>query len=152
MAAEYVVSACLAGCSCRYDGGSNACRTVIRLVEQGLAIPVCPEVLGGLPVPRQPSEQRDGKVFSRDGRDVSAAFRRGAEAALQVALEHGCTKAILKARSPSCGVGSIYDGTFGRRLVVGDGWCARALHEAGLQLYTEESLPPVLMADDEDMP
>ena len=139
----YVVSACLAGLACRYDGGSNACGVVVALVRAGLAVPACPETLGGLPVPREPCEQRAGRVVGRDGVDRTEAFLRGSRKALAVALAHGCRAAILKSRSPSCGCGRIYDGTFTRTLIPGMGTWARLLQEAGLELYTEENLPPL---------
>ena len=101
MSKQYVVSACLAGESCRYDGGCSPCPAVQALVRTGQALPVCPEVLGGLPTPRVPSEIRGGRVVAKDGTDVTGAFTCGAEEALQLALENGCTAAILKARSPS---------------------------------------------------
>ena len=110
MSKQYVVSACLAGESCRYDGGCSPCPAVQALVRTGQALPVCPEVLGGLPTPRVPSEIRGGRVVAKDGTDVTGAFTCGAEEALRLALENGCTAAILKARSPSCGSGEIYDG------------------------------------------
>ena len=138
----YVVSACLAGRHCRYDGGSNPCAAVMRLVEAGLALPVCPESLSGLPIPRPPCEQRAGRVVSRDGTDVTTAFARGAEAALRLALEHDCGSAILKSRSPSCGIDTVYDGSFSRTLIPGQGIWARMLAEAGLRLYSEACLPP----------
>lgn len=138
----YVVSACLAGVACRYDGGSNLCPKVLQLVEEGWAVPACPEALGGLPVPRTPCELKGGRVISRDGRDMTAAFLRGAQRALEIVQEHGCTAAILKSRSPSCGVGCVYDGSFTRRLRPGQGVWAQLLREAGLALYSEENLPP----------
>ena len=143
-ACRYVVSACLAGEACRYDGGSNPCEAVMQLVASGEALPVCPETLGGLTIPRPPCEQTGERVMSRDGTDVTAAFTRGAAAALELALAHGCTAAILKARSPSCGIDGVYDGSFGRRLVPGQGLWAAALARAGLALYSEEQLPPEL--------
>lgn len=146
---RYVVSGCLAGCACRYDGGSNPCPQVVRLVAAGLAVPLCPESLSGLPVPRPPCEQcatgperDDIRVLSRDGQDLTAAFARGAERALRAALAVGCREAILKSRSPSCGVGQVYDGTFSRSLRPGDGLWARLLRQAGFTLWTEEDLPP----------
>ncbi|MBO4313558.1 MAG: DUF523 domain-containing protein [Desulfovibrio sp.] len=144
---HYVVSACLAGLACRYDGGSNACGAVVALVRAGLAVPACPATLGELPVPREPCEQRDGRVVSRDGIDRTEAFLRGSRKALDVALAHGCRAAILKSRSPSCGCGRIYDGTFTRTLIPGMGTWARLLREAGLELYTEENLPPLEMTN-----
>lgn len=142
MKTPYVVSACLAGVACRYDGGSNPCPEVLQLVQAGLAVPACPEALGGLPVPRPPCELKGGRVISRDGRDVTAAFLRGAHRALEIARRHGCTAAILKSRSPSCGFGQIHDGSFKRRLCPGQGVWAQLLREAGFALYSEENLPP----------
>jgi Uncharacterized conserved protein len=136
---RYVVSACLAGQFCRYDGGSNPDPQVIRLVEQGLALPLCPEALSGLPCPRPPCEQRGDRVLCRGGTDVTWAFIQGAETALALAREAGCRVAVLKARSPSCGVGHVYDGTFSKRLVPGDGLWAARLRAAGLIVHTEET-------------
>lgn len=138
---RFVVSACLAGEYCRYDGGTNACAAVQELVRRGEAVTACPEGLACLPVPRPPCEIRGERVMCRDGRDLTEAFVRGADLAMKIARRHGCTAAILKRRSPSCGVGRIYDGTFSRTLCDGDGLWARLLREAGLALYTEESLP-----------
>lgn len=137
----YVVSACLAGEPCRYDGTSHPCPEVIALVQQGKALPLCPEVMGALPVPRVPCEQCAGRVIDRHGADLSLAFSRGAQKAVHMAVDSGCTAAILKTRSPSCGFGHIYDGTFTKKLVQGEGVWARALREAGFALYSEEDLP-----------
>lgn len=134
---KIVVSACLAGQNCRYDGGSSPCTAVIRLVEKGIALPLCPEQLGGLPTPRPPCELRNGEVWSRN-ENYSAAFQRGADRALRLAQDARCTVAILKTRSPSCGADGIYDGTFSKRLVPGEGLWARALRQAGFHIYTEE--------------
>lgn len=138
---RYVVSACLAGQACRYDGSGQACPAVVELVRQGQALPLCPETLAELPVPRSPCELRDGRVLSRDGCDLTAAFERGARMALEAAQAHGCTAAILKTRSPSCGSPRVYDGTFSGRLTEGQGVWARLLEAHGLQLYSEEHLP-----------
>ena len=138
---RYVVSACLAGLPCRYDGRTNLKPEVAELVASGLAVPVCPEELGGLPTPRTPSELREGRVVAADGRDVTAEFSAGAEAALYIAEEYGCCAAILKARSPSCGCGRIYDGTFTRTLIEGDGLFAALLRKKGFELFTEETWP-----------
>lgn len=139
MARQYVVSACLAGEPCRYDGGCSPCPAVQRLIRAGQALPVCPETLGGLPTPRVPSEIRGGRVVAKDGTDVTDAFTRGAEEALRLAQENGCTAAILKARSPSCGSGEIYDGTFTGTRVSGEGVFARMAREAGLEIWNEET-------------
>lgn len=130
----YVVSACLAGCACRYDGRAKADPEVLRLIESGEAVAVCPEVLGGLPVPRTPGEMRDGRVLTRDGEDITDNYVRGAEKALEIANAHGCTRAVLKARSPSCGCGEIYDGSFTGTLTGGNGVFARMLLDAGFEV------------------
>ena len=134
-----MVSACLAGTPCRYDGRSNLRPEVAALVENGEAVPVCPEVLGGLPTPRTPSERQGDRVMSAEGDDVTGAFSAGAEAALYIAEECGCSAAVLKSRSPSCGCGRIYDGTFTHTLIDGDGLFAALLRKKGFQLFTEET-------------
>ena len=137
-----LVSHCFLGEPCRYDGASRLDRQVLELHRAGHnLIPVCPEVLGGLDVPRSPAElQPDGRVVTRDGEDVTEAYRAGAERALAIARENGCTAAILKARSPSCGSGEIYDGTFTHTLTPGWGLAARMLAEAGIEVMDEEHL------------
>ena len=136
-----LISACLLGAKCKYSGGSNALppETLAALKARYHLIPVCPEVAGGLPVPREPGERQGDRVVSRSGRDVTEAYRRGAEAALALAGRFGCRKALLKARSPSCGSGQIYDGSFSGRLIGGDGVAAALLREAGLVVLNEFS-------------
>ena len=129
-----IVSACLAGLPCRYDGKAKPCAEVMELVRSGKAIPLCPEQLGGLPTPRPPCEIRAGRVMDRDGADQTEAFRRGAEAVLAAAQAYGATEALLQNRSPSCGLGWIYDGTFSRKLVQGSGITAQMLAENGIQV------------------
>ena len=135
-----IVSACLADVHCRYDGGEKPCEAVIRLVAEGKAIPVCPEQLGGLPTPRLPAEQIGDKVIRKDGMDVTAEFKRGAQEALKIAKLVGAKTAILKARSPSCGSGKVYDGSFSGRLVDGNGVFAYMCKEEGLEVKTEEEI------------
>jgi uncharacterized protein YbbK (DUF523 family) len=135
-----IVSACLADVHCRYDGESKPFEAVIRLVAEGKAIPVCPEQLGGLSTPRLPAEQIGDKVIRKDGVDVTAEFSRGAQEALKLAKMVGANRAILKARSPSCGSGKIYDGSFTGRLVNGNGVFAEACKEAGMEVRTEEEI------------
>lgn len=154
-AIEFVISACLAGVSCRYDGGDNAHALVMELVRQGRAILVCPEQLGGLATPRMPSEIRPceaqgarcvvQKTASSTPEellvcDVTDAFARGAYEALKIAQLAGCTKAIVKARSPSCGYGRIYDGTFTKTIIAGHGFFTEALISANFSVQTEEDL------------
>lgn len=136
---KILVSACLLGEPCKYSGGSNYNQDVIDLLERlnAGAVPVCPEVLGGLPTPRTPAEIQDGRVVTADGRDVTEAFVRGAQKALLAAKENGCSLAVLKERSPSCGCGEIYDGSFSGRLISGDGMTARLLRQAGIPVVGE---------------
>lgn len=137
-----LVSHCFLGEPCRYDGASRLDKQVLALHRAGHnLIPVCPEVLGGLDVPRSPAElQPDGRVLTRDGEDVTAAYRAGAERALELAREHGCTVAVLKARSPSCGSGEVYDGTFSHTVTPGWGVTARLLADNGIEVMDEEHL------------
>lgn len=139
-----LVSACLLGVCCRYDGQSKPNADVIKLREKYVLIPICPEVDGGLPTPRTPSEQVGDKVLMSDGKDVTANFRSGAEAALERAKSFSCNIAVLKARSPSCGSNMIYDGSFSGRLVSGDGVTADLLKKNGITIYTEEELDKLI--------
>ena len=135
-----LVSACLMGMKCRYDGGDKLRPGVTELAERYDLVPVCPELLGGLPVPRRPSEIKGGRVLSQDGTDLTAEFRLGAERALELALSRGARKALLKSNSPSCGSGRVYDGTFSGRLVPGDGMAAALLKSRGIEVFTEQRL------------
>ena len=129
-----IVSACLAGFPCRYDGKARPCAQVVELVRAGKAIPVCPEQLGGLPTPRTSCEIRDGRVVDAEGYDRTEAFQCGARAVLEIAQTYGATEALLQSRSPSCGSGRIYDGSFTKTLTAGDGVTARLLKENGIQV------------------
>ena len=135
-----IVSACLAGYRCRYDGKTVPNEEIVALIKRGEAIPACPEMLGGLPCPRVPSERSaDGtRVIAREGGDVTEAFRIGAEETLRLARLYGCDRAILKARSPSCGCGLIYDGTFSGTLREGDGVAAALLRENGITVTVKD--------------
>ena len=135
-----LVSACLLGCPCRYDGKSKPNDTVLVLMEQHTLIPICPEQMGGLATPRVPAERRGDGVFTETGGDVTAQYRRGAEEALRLAKLYGCTHAILKERSPSCGSGQIYDGSFSRTLTDGDGVTAALLKENGITVLGENEV------------
>ena len=139
-----LISACLLGCACRYDGRSKAHPLVQELARRGLAVPVCPEQLGGLPTPREPSEQRGDRVVSAAGADVTAQYRRGAEEALHLTALYGCTTAVLKERSPSCGSGQIYDGTFSGTLTEGWGTAAALLRDNGIRVLGESDLQGLL--------
>ena len=137
-----LISRCLLGDACRYDGKSRPleAETLQALRERYKLIPVCPEVLGGLPTPRTPSERQGSRVVMKTGADVTAEYRRGAEAALQIAREHDVCAALLKERSPSCGRGEIYDGTFTGTLKEGNGVTAGTLLNAGFTVYGESEI------------
>jgi uncharacterized protein YbbK (DUF523 family) len=145
-----LISACLLGVACNHEGRGSPRAVVDELARHYRLVPVCPEVLGGLPTPRAAAELQggdgtdvivgtaDARVVNVDGVDVTAAYRRGAEAAVAVARAVGAERAVLKARSPSCGSSAVYDGTFSRRLVPGRGVTAAALVAAGLEVGSEE--------------
>lgn len=135
-----LISACLLGVRCRYDGESCPNLAVEALMERYNLIPVCPEQLGGLSTPRTPSERVDGAVKTKTGEDVTQAYLRGAEQALHLAKLFSCSKAVLKERSPSCGSGEIYDGTFSGTLVPGDGVTAELLRRNGVAVYGESEI------------
>ena len=142
--ASVVVSACLLGVPCRYDGQARPSSAVKAATERLRVVPVCPESASGLPTPRPPAEARrdTGHILLRDGTDVTRAFERGASKMLDVARSSGATVAILKAHSPSCGVGKIYDGTFSGTLRPGDGLLAVALRTEGVCLLDEHVFAP----------
>jgi len=135
-----IVSACLAGIYCRYNGEVDGDPAIMKLIEEGRAIPFCPEAHGGLPTPRQPCEIQGDKVMDCDGVDRTTEFQRGAEEGLKLARLAGCTEAILKARSPSCGKDVIYDGTFTSTRIPGNGVFADILLKNGFTVRTEEEL------------
>ena len=134
---KILVSACLLGVRCRYDGKSKPHPAVERLLEQHTLIPVCGEIFGGLPTPRVSAERQGERVVTADGRDVTAAYRRGAEEVLRLAKLYGCKAAVLKERSPSCGSGRIYDGTFTGTLADGWGVTAELLRDHGICVIGE---------------
>ena len=144
MKEKLLVSACLLGERCRYDGGGNYVPAVEKLREWFELIPVCPEQLGGLPVPRTPSERIGTKVMTRDGADVTEAFRLGAEHTLEAAQRAGAAFALLKERSPSCGSGWIYDGSFHGKVIPGMGVTAEVLARNGIKLYSESRIEELL--------
>ena len=137
-----LISRCLLGDPCRYDGKSRplAAETLQALRARYDLIPVCPEVLGGLPTPRTPSERQGDRVVMKTGADVTEEYRRGAEAALQTAQENQVCAAVLKERSPSCGKGKIYDGSFTGALTNGNGVTAEILMNAGFTVYGESEI------------
>lgn len=140
--ARVLVSACLLGAEVRHHGGAATVEHPVlrRWREERRIVGVCPEIAGGLPAPRPPSEIRGVRVVTIEARDVTAAFHIGANMAVQVARELGIRVAVLKSRSPSCGTGQIYDGTFSGRLVPGDGITAAALRAEGVQVFDETQI------------
>jgi uncharacterized protein YbbK (DUF523 family) len=149
-----IVSSCLAGVACRHDGKSKETEKIRRLVSERKAIPLCPEVMGGRPVPRAVCEIIGGtaedvlagraKVMDKDGKDVTEEVVTGAKYVVAAVKRMNVTAAILKTKSPSCGKGKIYDGTFTGKLIDGDGVLAAALLKEGIKVYTEEDCGPLV--------
>ena len=137
---KILVSSCLLGIECRYKGDACPCQKVIELSKDHTLIPVCPEQAGGLPTPRTPSERVGDKVMMRDGTAVTAEYQKGAQTALYLATTLGADFAILKANSPSCGKGTIYDGTFTGGKCAGNGVTAETLINNGIPVYTEDEV------------
>jgi len=136
-----LVSACLLGVECNHRGGASPSAAVRALEDRYRLVPICPEVAGGLPIPRPAAErQGDGRVRTQSGDDVTEFYLRGAAAAVELAGAVGATSAVLKARSPSCGSSQIYDGTFSRTLVAGAGVTAEALRAEGIEVTSDEDL------------
>ena len=142
-----LISACLVGDNVKYDGGNNKNPLIEKLLEKYELVPFCPEVEGGLPIPRHPSEQRGEQVVNDIDEDVTDEFNRGADLALNICLYLKITKAILKERSPSCGVHSIYDGTFSHKVIPGMGVTAALLKRKGITVYSEDEIPELLNKD-----
>ena len=132
-----LVSACLLGVSCRYDGAGHLLPQIAALSAYHHLIPFCPEVYGGLGIPRPPAEIQAGHVVTKDGKDVTAQYEAGAREALRLAKLFGCTLAVLKERSPACGHGSIHDGSFSGALTEGDGVTAALLLHNGIAVIGE---------------
>ena len=135
-----LVSACLCGVNCKYNGKNNLNEEMLELLKTGEALLICPEQMGGLETPRRPSEIRiingETKVFMDDGRDVTDNYKKGAEEVLRLAKELNINKAILRKKSPSCGCGEIYDGTFTGTLTKGNGITAALLLDNGIEVET----------------
>ena len=137
---KILVSGCLLGENCKYNGGNNYSEKVAEYIKGHEVISVCPECLGGLPTPRVPAEIVNGVVTNREGQNVDAEFRKGAEIALEIAQKEQIDVAILQSRSPSCGVKQIYDGTFSGTRIDGQGVFARLLNENGFKIIDVEDL------------
>ena len=136
---KIAVSACLLGHNCKYSGGNNRSQKVLDYIEGHEIIPVCPEVTGGLPVPRVPVELKNGRAINRNGEDVTDFFLKGVE--IEMTKMQDIDLAILQSRSPSCGCKQIYDGTFSKTLIDGKGMFAQALAEAGIPLMDGDDVP-----------
>lgn len=132
-----LISACLAGVKCRYDGQAKTDDRLQKLVQEGKAVAVCPEVLGDLGVPRMPCEIRNDRVYRKDGKDVTDAYVKGARKAFAICRKNHCTKAVLKEKSPACGVHLIYDGSFQGNTVKGQGILTTMLLEEGIPCFSE---------------
>lgn len=137
---KIAVSACLLGKNCKYNGGNNYSKKVSDYIKGHEAVPVCPEVLGGLSTPREPAEIVNGRVSHKDGTSVDKEFRQGAETALRIVKEQQIDLVILQARSPSCGVNTIYDGSFSGKIIPGQGVFAELLKKNGIKVIDVEDL------------
>ena len=133
---KILVSACLLGVNCKYNGGNNASDEVDEFLKNYEIIPICPEIMGGLTTPRTAAEQKGDKVITQDGKDVTKQYRKGAEECLFLAKKYDVKKALLKLKSPSCGVGQIYDGSFSHTLINKNGVTAQLLIDNGVEIIT----------------
>ena len=142
MREKVLISACLAGINCKFNGENNLLDSGIldEISKKYHLLFVCPEVFGGLGTPREPAEMKNGLVVTKTAKDVSENFINGAEICLKIAKLNGCKKAILKARSPSCGSGQIYDGSFTKKLILGDGVAAKLLKENEILVFSEDEI------------
>ncbi|ANQ51900.1 DUF523 domain-containing protein [Flammeovirga sp. MY04] len=141
---KYIISSCLVGVKCRYNGTCSSTINLEDMIQSGEAIPICPEVIGGLPTPREPVEiqqTEDGiRVTNKAGNDYTPQFLKSAEEVLKICQDNGITNAILQSRSPSCGFGKIYDGTFSGKLIEGNGVVADKLFKNGISVMTDEEV------------
>ena len=139
-----LISGCLLGVCCRYDGASKPHPLAQELAKKHELIPVCPEQLGGLATPRPPAERQGERIIAKTGLDVTEQYRRGAEETLKLCRLLNCDAAVLKERSPSCGSGEIYDGTFTGTLTNGDGVTAELLRANGILVWGESSIEDLM--------
>ena len=145
-----LISECLCGICCRYDGDHNQLDCIEKLKSLYNLIPVCPEVMGGLSTPRPPAERIGNSIRTENGIDVTEQFKYGAVQALTIAIDTGCQYALLKAKSPSCGYGEIYDGTFTRTLVNGIGVTSELLLQHNIHIYTEKNVQDLIKQNSDD--
>ena len=135
---KILISACLIGLNCKYNGGNNENSKLVELMKEKDLVPICPEQLGGLKTPRASAERKQEKVITKEGVDVTKEYQKGAEEVLKLAKKLNIKKAILKSRSPSCGIDEIYDGTFSHNLVKGDGVTAELLKKNGIEVISSD--------------
>lgn len=138
MSDSIIISACLLGEACRFDGQGKARAEIIELLAGREVLAVCPEVEGGLPIPRPPAEIKGNSVLRENGEDVTKAFEMGAEKCTSAGLAANASLAILKSRSPACGCGQVYDGSFSKTLISGDGIFTRLLKQKGIECISDE--------------
>jgi len=141
---KYIISACLAGVNCKYDGGNNLKDEIAELIRNGEAVLICPEQMGGMPTPRPAAEINGDKVINICGEDVTHNFEKGAQEALRIAKLYNATHAVLKERSPSCGVNFIYDGSHQGKKISGKGFTTRLLEKHGINIVSEEEFIKLL--------
>lgn len=144
---KILVSSCLLGCNCKYNGQNNYNEEVIQFLKNYEVICVCPEQLGGLSTPRLPSEIKNCRVIHKNGQDVTDNFKLGAKNTLHIAKNNHCTVAILKKRSPSCGFGEIYDGTFTSNVIEGNGITAELLFKNGIEIFNETNFKKIMKGE-----
>jgi uncharacterized protein YbbK (DUF523 family) len=140
---KILVSACLLGINCQWDGTSSKNKKILKLAKDFILIPVCPEILGGLPIPRERAERKGEKVITKSGKDVTKYFEKGAKEVLKICKILKIKKAILKQKSPSCGCGKIFNGTFSGKLIKGDGVTTKLLKKNGIEVFTEEDIDSI---------
>ncbi len=143
-----IVSACLLGENCKYDGKNNKNEAVIKYLKDKSYIAVCPEILGGLQCPRIPSEIKGNRVYFKDGTDVTEAFLSGANEVAELVDQYEITEAILKEGSPSCGSSNVYDGTFSGTKIEGQGITARALSKLCIKIRNEKEIEQLVLTED----
>lgn len=134
------VSSCLAGCKCTFRGSDNLIEIIKDMVDHNKAIMICPEVLGGMTIPRAPCEIKNGRVIDINGQDRTAEYQLGAMKSLEILKQHNVDVVLLKAKSPSCGKNYIYDGTFSHTVVNGDGITCQLLQEHGIIVFNEDEI------------
>lgn len=139
-----LVSSCLCGINCKYNGKNNFNSFVFELVNKGLAIPLCAEQLGGLTTPRVPAEIINNKVIDKNGNDVTEQFTNGANTVAEICKTLNIKTAILKSKSPSCGVGKVYDGSFSGKLIDKNGITAQLLINIGIKVFTENQIDELI--------